>query len=65
MMNNMLNMLAQLKSNPMKMLSPRFNVPSNINSPQDIVQYLLNTGQISQNQLNNVMNDPRVRNYFK
>ena len=59
------DILSQLKSNPFKILSPRFNIPRNINNPQDMVQHLLNTGQISQNQLNNVMNDPRVRSYFK
>ena len=64
-MNNMMNMISQIKANPMKMLSPRFNVPPDINSPKDIVQHLLNTGQVSQDRLNNVMNDPRVKNYFK
>lgn len=54
--NQMLTMLQQLKSNPMQMLSKRFNLPQNIpNNPQDIIQHLLNTGQISQGQVNNAM----------
>lgn len=50
---NPLQMLNQLKSNPMGMLKQAgFNVPDNINSPQGIIQHLMNSGQISQQQLN-------------
>lgn len=31
------------------------NVPQNINSPNDIIQYLMNTGQISQQKYNQAM----------
>jgi hypothetical protein len=54
--NDIMNLYQQFKSNPMGMLSQRFNIPQNINNPNDIVQHLLNTGQITQSQLNNVMN---------
>lgn len=51
--NNMLQMLAQLKQNPLAVLQQvGFNVPANINSPQAIVQHLTQTGQVNQNQLN-------------
>ena len=50
------NLYQQFKANPKGMLSQRYNIPQNINSPQDIVQHLLNTEQITQSQLNNVMN---------
>ena len=54
--NNMLSMLAQLKSNPMQMLSQRFRLPANMpNNPQEIIQHLLNTGQVTQDQVNNAM----------
>lgn len=57
MMNNqMLTMIQQFRQNPMQMLSRRFNLPQNLpNNPQDIIQHLLNTGQISQGQVNNAM----------
>lgn len=57
-MNNIFNVLQQLKQNPMKVLSMRFNIPQNVNlnNPNDIIQYLLNTGQVSQNQVNQAMN---------
>lgn len=54
--NNMLSMLAQLKSNPMQMLSQRFRLPANMpNNPQEIIQHLLNTGQVTQGQVDNAM----------
>lgn len=62
--NNLLNMYQQLKANPMQMLSRRFNLPQNINNPNDIIQHLLDTKQISQEQLNNAMsmaNSPMVQ----
>lgn len=55
--NPIMSMYQQLRSNPMKLLARRFNLPQgmNINNPNDIIQYLLNTGQISQQQLNSVV----------
>ena len=54
--NDMLNLYQQFRANPMQMLSQRFNIPQNASNPNDIVQHLLNTGQVTQNQVNNVMN---------
>ena len=54
--NDMLNLSQQFRANPMQMLSQRFNIPQNVSNPNDIVQHLLNTGQVTQNQVNNVMN---------
>ena len=55
--NQIMNMYQQLRSNPMQLLARRFNLPQgmNMNNPNDIIQYLLNTGQISQQQLNSVV----------
>lgn len=63
MTNNMFAMYQQLKSNPMAMLSKRFNIPQgiNLNDPNAIIQHLLDTGQVSQAQLNQVM---QMRNMF-
>lgn len=69
MMNNILSMLNNLTSNPMQILSQNgFNLPQNINDPQQIIQHLLNTGQISQEQVNQAMqmrNNPMFRGLFK
>ncbi len=49
---NPIQMLSQLQSNPLGMLRKAgFNVPDNINNPQAIIQHLMNSGQINQNQL--------------
>lgn len=51
---NPMQMLSQLRSNPLGVLRRAgFNVPENINSPQAIIQHLMNSGQISQAQVNN------------
>jgi len=53
-MNNPMQMLQALKSNPIQFLMQRrFNVPANMASdPNAIVDHLLKTGQISQEQIN-------------
>ena len=50
-----MQMWAQFRQNPMAALATLYNIPSNIQNPQDIVQHLLNSGQISQSQLNDAM----------
>ena len=57
MMNPMqiFSMLQQLRQNPAQLLAQKFNVPSNLNNPQDIIQHLLNSGQINQDQVNQAM----------
>ena len=67
-MNNIINMIMQAKQNPMAVISQRFNIPQNIQKPQDMVQHLLDSGQISQAQLNQTMQmsrDPRFRQMMK
>lgn len=56
--NNMLSMLQQLQSNPMAMLSKRFNIPQgvDVSDPNAIIQHLMNTGQVSQQAYNNARN---------
>lgn len=65
MMNNpmqMMQMLNQFRQNPMQLLSKRFNLPANTSgNPQDIIQHLLNSGQVSQSQVNQAM---QIRKQF-
>ena len=66
--NPMVNMISQFKQNPMGMLAKRFNIPQNMNDPNEILQHLLNTKQVSQEQVNKVMqmrNDPQIQNLLK
>lgn len=52
--NNIMSMLNQLKSNPVQFLMQRkFNIPANVaNDPNAIIQHLVSSGQISQDQIN-------------
>lgn len=64
--NQLMSMYQQLRTNPMQLLAKRFNLPQgmNMNNPSDIIQHLLNTGQISQQQLNSVVgmrNNPMIQ----
>ena len=50
-----MQMVQSLQQNPVQFLQSRgFNVPQNINDPNAIIQYLMNTGQITQDQYQNV-----------
>jgi hypothetical protein len=63
----MMQMFQNFRQNPMAMLSQRFNIPQNLNNPNDIIQHLLNSGQISQAQVNNAMNmrnNPMIQQFF-
>ena len=52
---NMMQMLQQLRSNPLQFLAQRkFNLPQNIdaNNPQAIVNHLVQSGQVPQEMYN-------------
>lgn len=51
-MSNLMQMVQQMKSNPMALLSRRFNLPQNLQNPNDIINYLVQSGQVSQQQIN-------------
>ena len=57
-------MIAQFFKNPMAMLTQQYNIPKNMNNPDDILQYLLNSGQVTQAQVNQAMsmrNNPAIQ----
>lgn len=69
-MNNFMNMYQQFRQNSTNMLRQRFNIPQNVdmNNPNSIIEHLLNTNQISQAQVNNVMgmrNNPMIQQIMK
>jgi len=67
MMNSLLNTFQLLKSDPISVLSKRFNLPKDLKNPNDIIQHLLNTGQVSQEQVNQAMqlrNNPVIQQMF-
>ena len=66
--NSMLSMITQFRQNPMSVLSQRYNIPPNQTDPNEILQYLLNTQQVSQDQVNRVMqmrNNPQIQQLLR
>lgn len=66
-MNNILSMISQFRQNPMQMLMQKYKIPQNMNNPQEIIQHLLNSGQVTQDQVNRAMqmrNNPMFKNMF-
>ena len=64
---NIDEMVNKFRENPMGILSQRFNIPQNMNDPNQIIQHLLNTGQVSQQQVNKAMqlrNHPMFKGMF-
>ncbi len=69
-MNNILSLFQSLTQNPMQTLASwGLNVPQNISfNPEAIVQYLLSSGQISQDHVNQAMqmrNNPMFKGLFR
>lgn len=66
--NDFLNLYQQMRTNPAQILSRRFNVPQNVcNDPNAILQHLLDSGQVSQDQVNRAMgmrNNPLIKQIF-
>ena len=64
--NDLMNMYQQMRSNPGKF----FGLPQgvNANDPNTIIQYLMNNGKISQQQMNNAMmqmqRNPTIKQIF-
>lgn len=52
--SNMMQLLEQFKANPVQMLMQmKLNIPANIaNDPGAILNHLMSTGQVSQDQVN-------------
>ena len=55
---NFIQMIQQLKNNPMGLLSQRFNIPENVNlsDPNDIINHLVNSGQVKQSDIDAIRN---------
>lgn len=65
-MNNIFQAYQQFRANPMQMLMQKYNIPQGIDTsnPNDILQHLLNTGQVSQAQVNSLQgmrNNPMIQ----
>lgn len=59
---NLFTMLSQLKQNPVALLSAKYNVPQGMTDPNEILQHLLTTGQVTQDQVNQIM---QMQNFMR
>lgn len=51
--NNPLTMVNQIRQNPVRFLAQRgVNIPQGMNDPNEILQHLMRTGRVSQDQYN-------------
>lgn len=62
-MNNLLNMIAQIKGNPSKFFGNMQGV--DMSNPNAIIQHMMNNGQITQEQYNNAVNKAREMGFIK
>jgi len=64
-MNNPMQMINKIRQNPMQFFtSMGLNVPQDIaNDPNAIIQHLMNSGKISQEQYNNAVNMAKKLGY--
>ena len=67
-LNAMLNLIGQIRNNPTQVLGS-FGIPQNImNNPREMVQHLLNSGRITQEQVNSAVqmkDNPIFKGLFK
>lgn len=50
-----LNTIQQYSNNPQPLLR-KFGIPEQLNNPQDVAQYLMNNGKVTQDQVNQANN---------
>lgn len=64
---NFAGLYNQFMQNPIQMLNSKYNIPADLKDPNAIIQHLINTNQVSQQQVNNLMqlrNNPMFRGRF-
>ena len=64
---NPMQLLSQIKSDPMTVLGQKYQIPNGMNDPNQIIQHLVSSGQVPQWQLNRIMgmqNNPFIRMMF-
>lgn len=64
-MNDILSIYQQFRSNPMQMLSKKYSIPQEMNNPNDIIKHLVDSGQVTQNQVDQVKNNPLVQQLMR
>ena len=58
----LLQFIQQYKNNPLEAVSKGFNLPDGMTDPNEILKHLLESGQVSQKQVDNIQS---YKQYFK
>ena len=58
---NIFNMMMQFRQNPLGILQQRYNIPNGLNTPDQILKHLVDTGQVTEQQINSVRNNPLMQ----
>lgn len=57
---NLMQMLQMIRQNPMQLLGQRFQIPQGMTQdPSAILQHLMSTGQVTQQQVNSAIQSAR------
>ena len=63
-MNNIFSMYQQFMQNPIQMISKKYSLPDGIKNPDDILKHLVNSGQVKQSEIDNIVNNPMIRQFM-
>ena len=58
---NIFNMMMQFRQNPLGILQQRYHIPNGLNTPDQILKHLVDTGQVTEQQINSVRNNPLMQ----
>lgn len=64
-MNNMINLVSQFQSNPKQMLAKKYNIPSELTDPNQIIKHLVDSNQVTQEQVDGVKQNPMINQIAK
>lgn len=57
-------MYQQFMQNPIQMISKKYSLPDGIKNPDDILKHLVNSGQVKQSEIDNIVNNPMIRQFM-
>lgn len=57
-------MYQQFMQNPIQMISKKYSLPDGIKNPDDILKHLVNSGQVKESEIDNIVNNPMIRQFM-
>ena len=63
---NIFQMYQMMRQNPLGLIRNKFSVPQSMTSPDDIIKHLIESGQVTQEQVDNARNmQTSFRNFMR